>query len=184
MSDSKSEEVTDFFAAERPEDWVKPRVDFHAGAAVLAVGLLVIWFSFDMPTFYDKGGERYHAPGIVPGFYGVIVALLGLALTLRAVFRGALRPDGGLPGKAEPEGTSNARLFVVAGLGIAFIVGLIGVVPFWLATAIFVAAFIVIFEWRAAKNRLRMLLSAVAIGVGTGIAVTWLFQDIFLVRLP
>lgn len=184
MSDPKPDDVTDFFAAERPEDWVRPRVDFYTGAAIALLGALILWLSFDMPTFYDKGGERYHAPGIVPGFYGVIVALLGAALLLRAIFRGALRPDGGPPGRPEAEGTSNTRLFVVAGLGIAFVVGLIGVLPFWLATAIFVAAFILVFEWRAAGDRRRLLLSAVAIGVIVGFAVTWLFQDVFLVRLP
>jgi len=184
MSETKPEEVTDFFAVERPEDWIRPRIDLYAGTVVAVLGVLIVWFSFDMPTFYDKGGERYHAPGIVPGFYGVIILLLGAALFLRAVMRGAFRPDGGPPGKAEAEGTSNARLFTVAALGIAFVVGLIGVLPFWLAASIFVATFILIFEWPSAADRRKLVAVALGVGLVTGVAVTWLFQDVFLVRLP
>lgn len=184
MADIDPDKPGDFFAAERPEDWIWPRADLYAGIATTAVGLAILWFSVDMPTFYDKGGETFHAPGIVPGFYGAIVAILGAVLSLRSVLRGALDASGGAHGAPEKEGTSNARLFTVAGLGLVFVVGLIGRMPFWLATALFVSSFIVVFEWRDAGNRRRMLATAVAVGLIGGAAVTWLFQDIFLVRLP
>jgi hypothetical protein len=68
-----------------------------------------------------------------------------------------------------------------------FIVGLIGRMPFWVAAAIFVAAFVAAFEWRPGldgRARVRGLAVAVVQGVVTGILVTLVFERVFLVRLP
>ena len=69
--------------------------------------------------------------------------------------------------------------------------------PFWLATGIFVFLFVALFEWprrsegAAAESgttgwsrRLRSFAIALAIAVATAAAVTYLFEEIFLVRLP
>jgi putative tricarboxylic transport membrane protein len=66
-------------------------------------------------------------------------------------------------------------------------VGLIGSMPFWLAAAIFVTAFIVLFEWRAGadwKVRGRQIATALLQGVVTGLLVSLVFEKLFYVRLP
>jgi len=91
--------------------------------------------------------------------------------------------DTGMPWKP----SSGARFVLAAGLGLVFIVGLIGRLPFWLAATIFVTLFIAVFEWRPgleARARLRPLATALVQGVLTGILVTLVFERIFLVRLP
>ena len=78
-------------------------------------------------------------------------------------------------------------MVLAAGLGIFFIVGLLGRMPFWLATAIFVSLFVMAFEWQLdtpLKARLRTLAVAVVLGLATGFMVTLVFSRIFLVRLP
>ena len=66
-------------------------------------------------------------------------------------------------------------------------VGLIGRVPFWLASAIFVTLFTVLFEWQpgqAWQVRARRIGEAAVIGLATGAAVTLVFEKVFYVRLP
>jgi hypothetical protein len=78
----------------------------------------------------------------------------------------------------------------VLGLCLAFGVGLVGHgLPFWLAAAIFVTVAIVSLQYRERKASgeklsLRRLITAAAIGLGAGAAITVVFQEIFLVRLP
>ena len=138
-----------------------------------------------MPTYTDQGGQIYTAPGLVPSFYGVVIGLLSLWLAGARIRAGALSAAG----KGEPRetGNSNARFVLAAGLGLIFIVGLIGRMPFWLAATdlrdglrcgLRMAA-------RARSTaRARRFAVALAIGLCTGILVTLVFERVFLVRLP
>jgi hypothetical protein len=78
----------------------------------------------------------------------------------------------------------------VLGLCLAFGVGLVGHgLPFWLAAAMFVATAILCLQYQQRKSageslNLRRFVSAAAIGLGAGVIITIVFQEIFLVRLP
>jgi putative tricarboxylic transport membrane protein len=114
----------------------------------------------------------YTAPGLVPGLLGLVLLVLGVVLAVRASRRGiqAERSVGFTWG--------NTPLVLVLCLGYA--IGLVGRAPFWLATFLFVTAFIAIFEYPV---RRRMALAPVY-GAATSIVVTVLFESVFLVRLP
>jgi hypothetical protein len=59
--------------------------------------------------------------------------------------------------------------------------------PFPVAAAIYIFCFTTLFEWRAGAppaERLKRLAIALALGIATGLAVTLVFEKIFLVRLP
>jgi hypothetical protein len=179
---------SDSFASGSPPP--SARVDLITAAVFFAFGIGVLILSLQMPTFTEQGGDPYTAPGIVPGFYGIVLAGISLVLAARAIGRGALRPDGG-PVATEhpvPPGTfSNKRLAIAAGLGLLYTIGLVGQMPFWLASAIFIAAFIIAFEWDQAVPaavRWRRVAVAVLIGAAAGGAIYVVFQEIFLVRLP
>jgi putative tricarboxylic transport membrane protein len=163
-----------------------PRTDLWTAAAFLVCGVAIAALAWRMPTFTDQKGELYTAPGLVPGIYGIIIAILSCWLAVRSVRRGALTGPAPAPASA-PEGTSNTRLALAAALCLVFCVGLIGRMPFWQAAAMFVSAFIILFEWRngeARKVRARQLLTAVLQGAVTGILVVLVFEKIFYVRLP
>jgi putative tricarboxylic transport membrane protein len=139
-----------------------------------------------MPTYRQQAGQLYTAPGLVPSFYGTIIALLSLWLGARSIGRGALKRGIKAPG-AKREGYSDARLLLATVLCLFYAIGLIGRLPFWLATAIFVFIFVLLFEWERGQAwalRARRIAIAAALGVGTGWAVLYVFRDIFLVRLP
>jgi putative tricarboxylic transport membrane protein len=58
-------------------------------------------------------------------------------------------------------------------------------VPFWLASALFVFAFTTAFEWgQGPQRRMRRVAEAALIGLGTGLAVSLVFEKLFLLRLP
>src|SRR5918993_826587 len=104
-----------------------------------------------------SGSRRGPSPS-APSFYGVVIGLLSLWLAGRALRAGALS----VAGKGEPRetGNSNARFVLAAGLGVIFIVGLIGRMPFWLAATVFVTVFVAAFEWQPGlepKTRARRL---------------------------
>lgn len=179
---------SDSFASGSPPP--SGRVDLITAAVFFAFGIGVLILALQMPTFTNQGGDPYTAPGIVPGFYGIVLAGISLVLASRAIRRGALRPAGGQVEAAfvaRPGTYSNVRLAIVAALGLLYTIGLVGRMPFWLASAIFIAAFIIAFEWEPAASpaaRWRRIATAVLIGAAGGGAIHAVFQVIFLVRLP
>jgi putative flippase GtrA len=62
--------------------------------------------------------------------------------------------------------------------------GLLGRMPYWLATALFVSVFVAVFEWHDGGSRLVRLAWAAGIGIACGAIVNYVFSELFLVRLP
>jgi hypothetical protein len=168
------------------EQPMPPRVDLWTAAVFLAVGVAIVYASWVMPRYQEQLGQVYTAPGLVPALYGIVITILGIWLAARSIGRGALR-RGEKQARVAREGYSNLRLALAAVLGLAFAVGMVGRLPFWLATAIFVFTFIMLFEWRKDqpwRERAIRIASAALIGGGTGVAVMLVFTRLFLVRLP
>jgi len=169
----------------RPAGMVK--ADFVTGIVLVALGIATVVASLAMPRFEELSVNPYTVPGLVPGALGAVILVLGGVLLARAARAGGWRVFAGVTGRASPTepGTRNLALAVV--LCLAYAAGLIGRAPFWLATFVFVAAFVVLFEWRLAASRserLRRLIFAVLFGAVISAVVTLVFQEIFLVRLP
>jgi putative tricarboxylic transport membrane protein len=163
-----------------------PRADLWTAAAFLLLGVAIAVLAWRMPTFKEQKGEIYTAPGLVPGLYGLVICTLSVWLVVRSIRRGAFA-DATHGREGAPEGTSNVRLALAAALGLVFCVGLIGRMPFWQAAAVFVTAFIVLFEWRSGeplRRRMTKIGTALVQGVLTGVAVVLVFERIFYVRLP
>lgn len=157
-----------------------PRADLVTAAVLFALGAAIVQQSFAMPRFVEQSGTGLTAPGIVPGFYGVVIALLSLLLGLRAIGRGGWAARG----EASTRGDGR-RLATAAALGVLYAGVLVGRLPFWLASALFVAAFTTAFEWdQGPGGRVRRIVEAAAIGLATGIAVMLVFERLFLLRLP
>lgn len=168
------------------EEPLPPRVDLCVAAVFLAAGIAVIGLALAMPTFYDRLQQIYTAPGLVPALHGSVIALLSVWLAMRSISRGALKATAAAPA-AKREGYSNFRLAAAALLCLVFAVGMVSRLPFWLATALFVFAFIVLFEWQAGEpwsRRAKPLATAAAVAGGAAIAITLVFERLFLVRLP
>lgn len=165
-----------------------PRADLLWALAWIAVGAAIFAGGFTMDRLERQNINPYTAPGLVPALLGIGLAVLGVTLLVRSVRRGGLAAavDGRVP-------ADGSRLAMALGLSVLYAGGLVGRtlfgwhVPFWLATALFVFASILAFEWRDRRARGELgrgVAVALACAVGTAAGVTLVFQEVFLVRLP
>ncbi len=163
-----------------------PHSDFIASLIWIAFGVAVAIGSWRMDRLENQDVNPYTVPGLLPGLLGIALIFFGLLLLLRAWRQGALDP--GVPRAVPMSMAERKRLLIVLGLCLTFGVGLVGRgLPFWLAAAIFVSTTISILQYpqrRAANQVARGIATAIAIGLGAGLAITLVFQEFFLVRLP
>ncbi|MBL0918122.1 MAG: tripartite tricarboxylate transporter TctB family protein [Hydrogenophaga sp.] len=154
------------------------RSDLWGGAGWVGFGLLIVAESFRMERFESMGAQLYAMPGFVPSLIGGAIALLGVVLMLRGLLaRASTAPD------APPVRLINNRVAITLALTLVYAALLIGRVPFWFATALFVAVFVAVFAPES-HTRIRRAVVAIAAGVLTSAVVTLMFQQVFLVRLP
>lgn len=153
------------------------RSDLLGGAGWAFFGVLIVVESLRMDRFTAMGAELYTMPGFVPGMIGGVIMLLGAVLMLRGWRRRASSVDA----PAEP--LLNRRITLTLALSLAYAGGLIGRAPFWLATFLFVTAFVGCFAPPETRP-LRRLATAVLAGALTTAVVTLVFEQVFLVRLP
>jgi hypothetical protein len=168
------------------EDLAALRSDFLSGLGWMALGIAILIGSVMMDRLERQGINPYTIPGLLPGLLGIAMAILGALLAARS-WRPHLLASAG---KVAVNRAEQMRILLVLGLCLAFGVVLVGHgLPFWLAAAIFVTTAILALQYQARRSTgepltLRQVASTAAIGLGAGIAITIVFQEIFLVRLP
>lgn len=178
------------------------RADLIIGIVLTLFGAVVVRESLVMPRFASIGADPVTAPGLVPGLLGGIIGLLGLLMAVRAALglRAAASAapsevtateaavDDAAPAyvvESPHAGRNRLATMLVAGLIFAGLA--VGRLPFWLATFLFVFVTVALLEFqrygrgRAVWQRLAV---ALVIAGGTAWAVVYVFESIFLVRLP
>lgn len=160
------------------------KADLGFGCLLIVLGLGIVLESWRMPRFADQGVSPWSVPGIVPGILGLVLVALAVVLVLRAVRR--LQAADGTGATAGPlAGLDVRRIALALALTLGYAGGLVGRVPFWLATFLFVGAFVLAFEWRPGGGlRWRSLLAAVVLGAAVSGVVSAVFRHVFLIRLP
>jgi hypothetical protein len=150
----------------------------------IVLGAAIVYGSWTMDRLEVMHINPFTAPGLVPGILGGSLVIMGFLLMLRSVRAGALQLAGGLP---RPQ-LDLRRLGTAFLLCVGYAAGLVGHgLPFWAATTLFVTASIMIFQWpecRRSGTLAKGAMIALACGASTAAAVTAVFQEIFLVRLP
>ncbi|WEX10131.1 tripartite tricarboxylate transporter TctB family protein [Chelativorans sp. AA-79] len=162
------------------------RADLISGGVFTLLGLAIVYFSWIMPRLEVRGIHPATVPGLVPGLLGGALTVCGAGLAVKSWLDIAGRGGWGdfFALFRSPEA---GRAYVAAGLALLYSLVLVGLLPFWLATALFVSVFIFVFEaWLslAPKPAGRAAIWAVSLGLVTGAVVTFVFQYGFLVRLP
>ena len=164
------------------------KADFLTGIVLICLSLYVIIESWQMPRLAHLKVHPLSVPGIVPAFIGTVLLLFGTVLVIRSVRRGGHRlrfSHEGLRRFLSKPG--NQHLLLTAMLTIGYAGFLIGFLPYWLATGLFIFVFVVLFEWEQGMNVVqwrRCLISAGIIAAVSSAAVTWVFERLFLVTLP
>jgi hypothetical protein len=164
-----------------------PRRDLQGGIVWTALGCVIVVLSWHMDRMTQQGATAYTAPGLWPGIVGSMLALLGGVLMLRSWRRA--QSAGWDAAEADPTDYAPLGSFALAA-GMFFVYALLLVgrgLPFWLGTALFVTAFVFLFQYaqrKAGGSRVRGFAVALTCGVLTAIVVTVLFEQLFYVRLP
>ena len=164
-----------------------PRQDFLGGIVWTAVGCLITVLSWQMDRMTQQGATLHTAPGLWPGIVGASLAVLGGLLVLRS-WRRAQR-IGWDAAKADDTDYAPLSSFALAAT-MFFVYALLLVgrgLPFWLGTALFVTAFVFLFQrtQRKAEGKMaRGIIVALACGMLTAAIVTLVFEQLFYVRLP
>lgn len=146
----------------------------------LLAGGAIFYASWTMDRLEKVGVQPYSAPGLLPGVLGLLIMAVGAVMLARALRSGAAA--------GEEQGAIDwSRLFLPITLCLGYAGGLVGRAPFWLASALFVAAMIWTLQYRERREKgelARLAGVAAAIGLGAGVAVSLVFQQLFLIRLP
>jgi putative tricarboxylic transport membrane protein len=157
--------------------------DFWTGLVLSAVGLAFAVGSWQMPRLEERGINPLTVPGIVPGVLGTALCVLGLILALRRY-----EPSRGATDLTGIVGRDNERvsLAIAFGLNAVFALVLVGLVPFWLATFLYMAAFMAIFGLAEAKRSAWRKRAALILVVSSAMTagIVYLFGTLFFVRLP
>jgi hypothetical protein len=161
--------------------------DLRGASGWIALGVAVLVGSITMDRLESQGVNPYTVPGLLPGLLGIAMILLGTLLGLRSWRR---KGQAAFGSGVRLDGTEVRRLVLVLALILGCAVLLVGHgLPFWLASAIYVTASILLLQrpQRVARGRgldLRDVAFALAVGLGSGLVITYVFQELFLVRLP
>lgn len=161
------------------------RRDEYLNAGVwAALGMVILVASWRMDRLATMNIDPWSVPGLTPGVVGALMIVLALALALQA------RRAGNDPGLEEVDPadggtlrTLGAMVLCVVFAGITLGHGL----PFAVEGAVFIVAFTALFSWRTWRDEKRIargLAQTVAVAVIAAALISWLFESVFLVRLP
>lgn len=158
------------------------RQDLLGAGVFAAVGTAILVASLRMDRLSDRAIEVWSAPGLTPGVVGALMIVLSLVLGAQALRAPAQADEEG----AAPGGwrrTALALLLCVLFAGITLGHG----TPFVVEGAVFIFVFTTLFswtEWRATGRVARGLAQTLAVAVCASAFISWLFESVFLVRLP
>ena len=169
---------------ESDDEAVTARADLLAAIVLVLLGIAVMYFSWTMNRLEARHIHPATIPGLVPLILGGALTLCGALLGVRAARLG--RP-GAWAGLWQVVTSPHAvRAGVVLVMALVYTLILVGRMPFWLASMIFIFAFIVVFETVLAqtKSLVRTLFWAATVAIFGSLGVYLVFERIFLVRLP
>ena len=164
-----------------------PRRDLQGGVVWTAFGCLVVTLSWQMDRMTQQGATLHTAPGLWPGIVGTLLALLGGVLVLRS-WRRAQRIGWDAAEGDDMNYAALSRFALAAAMFFVYALLLVGRgLPYWLGTALFVSAFVFLFQHAKRKSDgkvARGVVVALACGGLTALLVTLVFEQLFYVRLP
>lgn len=157
------------------------RADRAHGPLWVVFGAAIVAGSLRIDNLASQGVQWYAAPGLLPAILGVLIALSGVLISLRA-WRAAPSPD------ESREPAHWRRVLATLALCLSFATVLVGHgLPFGVAAALYLFVHITLLQWhdrRAAGQTVRGLAVAAAVAIAVGLAVPFVFEQLFLVRLP
>jgi hypothetical protein len=167
------------------EDATRARADLITAIILVALGIVVVYASWTMDRLEVRRIHPSTIPGLVPLFLGVALTFCGAMLAVRS-WRIQTPGSGGELLRTLLSWQA-VRVLSILGLALFFTLVMLGRMPFWLAAGLFIFTFIVLFETILAdkpRPLVATLLWAIGIAAVGGGGIWYVFERIFLVRLP
>ncbi|NOZ32904.1 MAG: tripartite tricarboxylate transporter TctB family protein [Alphaproteobacteria bacterium] len=161
--------------------------DFVSSLILTVFGIGVMVESARLPRLENQNINPFTVPGLVPGIIGILLVICGLFILIRSTLRGGWRLGISTAGTAKwAKSSAVARSIVTLVLTISYALVLFPLVPFWIATPLFIFSFIVTTEAMANGGwpKPRALLTGLLVAVVAGGLIGYAFQELFFVRLP
>lgn len=159
--------------------------DLMIALVLVALGLAVFYLSYTMPRLEARRIHPSTIPGLVPIMLGAGLVVLSGLLAWRS--SRILAPGGWRELLRALSSLVALRVLAAMALVLVFTLVLIGWLPFWAASMVFIFAFVLTFEvflsdapQPLARSTFWAGLTAVAFGGG----IYLIFSKMFLVRLP
>ncbi|WP_309085457.1 tripartite tricarboxylate transporter TctB family protein [Chelativorans sp.] len=163
----------------------RARADLLTAIVLVALGLVIFYLSWSMPRLEPRRIHPATIPGLVPMILGLTLAFCGALLGWRA---GSIEAKGGWQALGRVLVSRPAvRILALLALALFYTLVLVGWLPFWAASMLFIFTFILLFELSMTDqpaDPLRSGIWALAIAVTAGWGIFFVFERIFLVRLP
>ncbi|GAK61303.1 hypothetical protein U27_01203 [Candidatus Vecturithrix granuli] len=170
------------------KEQLMPKADFITSILLMIFSLSIVIISIRMPRMQELGANPYSAPGIVPGFLGVIIFMLSLALCMKSVLKNGYTID--LHKKTIRvffQDQATIRVLLTLFISIIYGVGFLGNISYILATFVYVAGFIMLFEYRCEQpihTQKKTVMFAMIQAILVTASVAAVFRYLFLVNLP
>jgi len=162
-----------------------PVADRVWGPGWVVFGAAIMLGAWRTDRLQAQGVEWFAAPGLLPGILGLLIALTGVLIAVRAR-RSVVGSSIADPGDEQAWDLRRVGLTLLLCLG--FAAGLVGRgLPFGALAGVYLFTHITLLQWperRAAGQTLRGLALAAAVAVGGALIVPFIFESVFLVRLP
>jgi len=167
------------------------RADLGSALVWFGLGAAITVVAWRMDRLGHQGISPWSAPGVTAGAIGVLMMLFALALGAQAMRGGAesiRREEAGAANAPTLPPGSGWGTLVAAVLCVLFVVLSLGRgAPFAVEGAVFITLFTSFFSWRVWRDEGRVgrgLIQTLAIAIGAAVFISWLFEQVFLVRLP
>lgn len=169
---------------------MSPRGEWMGVAFWAGLGTTVFVAGWRMDRLSHQGIAPWSAPGLLPAVVGALMVAFAVVLAFQLLQGGEAADNaqaGATPAEpAEPTawgGSALATVLCVLFAGVSLGHGW----PFQVEAALFILGFTAIFrwrEWRAEGRVARGLAQTAVIATLAAVAISWLFESVFLVRLP
>ncbi len=153
-------------------------------------GLVVAVASWRIERLENLGINPWSIPGLLPGVVGLLIVLLAVALACQSRHP-AVPEEAAPPAEAAPAAAAGrewGRTLAAAAMCVLFAgVSLGRGLPFVAEAATFIFLFTSVFswsQWRAEARVLRSLATTLVTAIVASLLISWLFESVFLVRLP
>jgi hypothetical protein len=158
------------------------RADLVTSVILLLFSGFVFFEAFKLVSkTLEKGKDWYTSAGLFPLIVSVCLALCALLLLLRAWKDGARLDFMNAPGfKAMVDNKEVRVATIIIGWLAIYIFGLLKVLPYWLATFVFLFVFMLCFK----KITLKSIITMLIISVCATVALTYGFGTLAMIPLP